>query len=329
VRRADRPLEFPTLVLGATGGFGGAVANELLARAYSVRVLARDPDKVIQRFGQHDRLGIIEGDVQHLEAVIEAADGCGVIVHAVNYPYDKWEPHLITATANVIAAAKAVSAQVLFPGNVYGLGEQTSQPVPESAQNLPTTNKGEIRAQLEQAFRNAVPEGLSRVVILRSGDYFGPSVRNGLVDPIFGNAARGKRIVAIGDSEIPHQWCYVPDVARIGIDLLEIAGKLELFEVVNFTGFVPRSQREFLRYVADQAGYPKLKIQFNPTWWRWRGALGFFVPLLRELNEISYLFNDSVILDDPRRRDLLPTFQPTPIDMAVQKTLDSYVEDAP
>jgi nucleoside-diphosphate-sugar epimerase len=304
------------------------VASELLARGHSVRALARDPAAAIQRLGHHDRLGIIEGDVQDLEAVSEAADQCGAIVHGVNYPYEKWEPHMVTATANVVAAAKAVRAQILFPGNVYGLGEQTAHPLAETAPDAPTTTKGELRVRLEQALRSSTREGVDRVIVVRSGDFFGPTVRNGLVDPIFGHASRGKTIVAIGDPEIPHQWAYAPDLARVGIDLLEVAGKLDLYEVVNYTGYVPRSHREFLRYVAAIAGHPKLRIQFNPYWWRWRGLLGFFVPVLRELSELGYLFEDAVILDDPRRRELLPAFQPTPLDMAVQTTLDSYIEEA-
>jgi nucleoside-diphosphate-sugar epimerase len=328
VRRMDRPLEFPALVLGATGGFGGAVTSELLDRGYSVHVLVRDSERALQSLDRHDHVQIFEGDVQHLDALMEAADGCGAIIHAVNYPYDKWDPHMVTASANVVAAAKKMSAQILFPGNVYGLGEQTDRPLAESAPNAPTTRKGELRLRLEHALGTSVNDGVPRVIIVRSGDYFGPTVRNGLVDPIFGNAAQGRSIVAIGSPNIPHQWAYVPDLARVGIDLLEIAGKLNPFEIVNFTGYVPRTQRDFLRYVAEQAGHPDLRIDFNPFWWRWRGVVGLFIPALRELGELDYLFENSLILDDPRRRDLLPTFQPTPIDMAVRMTLDSYAGEA-
>jgi nucleoside-diphosphate-sugar epimerase len=235
---------------------------------------------------------------------------------------------MVSASAHVVSAAQKMGAQILFPGNVYGLGEQTGHPLPERAENAPTTRKGELRVRLEHALATSVREGVARVIIVRGGDFFGPTVRNGLVDPIFGNAVRGRPIVAIGNPGIPHQWVYLPDLARVSIDLLEIAGKLDSFEVVHFAGYVPRTYGDFLRYVADEAGHPGLRIEFNPFWWRWRSVVGLFVPVLRELAELAYLFEDSVILDDPRRRELLPVFQPTPIDMAVRKTLDSYLEEA-
>ena len=40
-------------------------------------------------------------------------------------------------------------------------------------------------------------------------------------------------------------------------------------------------------------------------------------PMLRELLELDYLFEDPVILDDPARRRLVPSFQPTPLDAAI------------
>lgn len=310
------------LVLGASGGFGGAVARELVRRNRPVRAFARHPQRAARALGGAPGLEIVRGDVQDLDSLVNAARGCGAIVHGVNYPYREWRPRMVTATENVIAAARFAGATVLFPGNVYGLGPQTEAPLPETAPNLPNTAKGRLRVELEEMLERSVYLDVPRVVVLRAGDYFGPTVRNGLVDRIFGNAAAGRPIRFIGDFDKPHQWTFAPDLARLGVELLDRARRLEPFEVVHFRGFVAEPQRAFLTLVAREAGYPGLRPRRIP-WWLLRLA-GVFDPTVRELMELRYLFDEAVILDDPRRRALFPDFPSTAIEQAVRETLASY-----
>ncbi len=310
------------LVLGATGSFGGAVATELLRRGRPVRALVRDTAKLRARFGRRSELEIVEGDVLDPMALEGAAEGCGVIVHGVNYPYDLWTPHMYVATENVIATAEAKRALVLFPGNVYGLGDQTVAPLDEDAENAPCSDKGALRAELEDSLRRAASDGGARVLILRAGDYFGPTARNGMVDPIFGNAAVGRSIRTFGRLDIPHQWAYLPDLARVAADLMSKASRLAPFEVVNFAGHVVEREGEFLRLVAEQAGFPHLPVRVMP--WGLLRVVGFFNGVVRELIEMRYLFDGAVILDDPRLRELLPGFKSTGLNKAVRDTVESY-----
>jgi nucleoside-diphosphate-sugar epimerase len=310
------------LVLGATGSFGGGVARELLRRSRPVRALVRDAGTGRRALGEHPALTLTQGDVQDPVAVTRVAEGCRVIVHGVNYPYDQWVPDMERATTNIIAAARAAGATILFPGNVYGLGPQTSAPLTEAAPNEPRSRKGALRVTLEESLRQAAADGRTRVIVLRAGDYFGPTVRNGLVDPIFGNAARGKTIKAIGKLAIAHQWAFIPDLARAAIDLLDLAQSLAPFEVVHFAGHVANPQREFLRLVAAQAGRPELAIRRIPMWML--RVVGLWDGVVRELWELRYLFEESVVLDGAKLHRLLPGYADTPIDLAVRATLASY-----
>jgi nucleoside-diphosphate-sugar epimerase len=311
-----------TLILGATGSFGGGIAQELLRRGKRVRCLVRSTARARRSLGESDLLELIEGDVQDASAVRRAAENCAVIVHGINYPYDQWIPHMERATESVIAAAREARAMILFPGNVYGLGAQTGGALDETAPNRPNSRKGELRVKLEVLLQRAAEENGARVLILRAEDYFGPTVRNGLVDPIFGNAARGKTIRALGRLDAPHQWAYMPDLAHAGVELLAVADRLAPFEVVNFSGHVASPHREFLELVALEAGDPGLAIQVAP-WWLLR-FLGLFNGVIRELFELRYLFDSAVILDDAKLRRLLPDFNSTPISEAVRTTLASY-----
>jgi len=309
------------LVLGATGGFGGAVARELAGRGCRVRVLARDPVKAADRLADYPDFEIVRGDAQDANAVAQAAEGARVIVHGINYPYHQWVPYMVRATANVAAAARRTRATILFPGNVYGLGRQTGRPLDETAPNRNDTRKGRLRTDLEVSLRATVGDGV-QVVVLRANDYFGPTVRNQLVDRMFGAAARGQAITVLGNIDGPHQWAYLPDAARAAASLLERRAQLDEFDVVHFAGFLVDPQRAFLERIAALAGHPGLAIRQVPWWFV--QARGWFDPDAREVLELRYLWDNAVILDGARLSRLLPDLVPTPLDEAISATLDSY-----
>lgn len=305
------------LVLGASGSFGGAMAQEMRARGWQVRAMLRNPARL--------RLGNIEavqGDALDGSAVARAAAGVSVIVHGVNFPYHQWHPNMERVTSNALRAARHECATVVFPGNVYGFGRQIDAPLPETAGMRPNTGKGRLRVKLETMLKAATVDDGARVVVVRAGDYFGPTVRNGLVDRIFGRAAAGRPIQVIGRFEAAHQWAYVPDLARLAVDLLDSEPRLAPFEVVHYRGHVCQTQRSFLRLVAARSGNPELRIRRLP--WTALRLAGLFDPVLRELREMRYLFDEAVIIDDARRRSLLPDFQATPLESAIDQTLQSY-----
>ena len=311
----------PVLVLGATGSFGGAVAHELLARGVPVRALSRDPVAGRAQLGAAPGLAWVAADVQDGAALARAARGAGAIVHGVNYPYHRWRPHMTTATANVIAAARAEGALIVFPGNVYGLGRAAGRALDESAPMQPCSRKGALRVELETELRRAAGAGL-RVLILRAGDYFGPTARNGLVDRIFQPALQGKPIQAIGRLDVAHQWAYLPDLARATVGLMAMRDRLDAFEVVHYAGIVAEPARRFHDAVAKAAGHPGLAVRSLP-WWLFR-LLATVDPVVRELMEMRYLWDEAVILDGAKLRRLLPGHVDAGLDAAVAATLASY-----
>jgi nucleoside-diphosphate-sugar epimerase len=310
-------MDRTALVLGGSGSFGGAVALEMLSRGWQVKALARDPARV-QLIGAET----LKGDALDVDALMRAAEGVGVIVHGVNYPYHQWVPNMERVTSNVLRAARTQGATVLFPGNVYGFGAQTEAPLPETAGMRPNSEKGKLRVRLETMLRAATLDDKARVLVMRAGDYFGPTVRNGMVDRIFGHAVAGKTMQVFGRTDIAHQWSYVPDLARLAVDLLQKRETLAPFEMVHDRGHIARPQSAFLQQIATQAGKPDLKVQRVP--WLLLRAVALFDPLVRELMEMRYLFDRSVIIDDPRRQALLPDFQHTPAEQAISQTLQSY-----
>ncbi|MGO6905805.1 NAD(P)H-binding protein, partial [Rhizobium ruizarguesonis] len=76
-------MKTTALILGATGGIGGAVARKLLARGWRIRALNRDAAKVSRNEPAFDW---VQGDAMNAGDVLKAAEGVGLIVHAVNPP---------------------------------------------------------------------------------------------------------------------------------------------------------------------------------------------------------------------------------------------------
>ncbi|MDO8700754.1 MAG: NAD(P)H-binding protein, partial [Deltaproteobacteria bacterium] len=76
------------LVLGATGGIGGEVARQLRDAGWKVRALRRGGALTMER---RDGIEWVRGDAMNRDDVLAAAQGCSVIVHAVNPPgYRRW-----------------------------------------------------------------------------------------------------------------------------------------------------------------------------------------------------------------------------------------------
>src|SRR5204862_230410 len=89
------------LILGATGGIGGAMRERLLRGGWHVKALTRRPSPLLDGCEQ------ILGDAMEAAAVLAAAQGAAVIVHAVNPPgYRNWSSLVLPMIDNSIAAAQ-------------------------------------------------------------------------------------------------------------------------------------------------------------------------------------------------------------------------------
>ncbi len=209
------------LVLGATGGIGGEVARQLIARGWSVHATQRDPDK-LPPSARESGLVWHRGDAMSAADVAAAARGVSVIVHAVNPPgYRNWGKLVLPMLDNTIAAACSNGRRIVLPGTVYNFGPDAFPDLRETSPQNPVTSKGRIRADMEERLQAATTRGAS-VLIVRAGDFFGPKASNnwfsqGLVKP-------GKPVRTItypGKRGVGHQWAYLPDVAQTMVRLLE------------------------------------------------------------------------------------------------------------
>lgn len=312
------------LVLGASGGIGGEVARQLARAGWHVRGLKRGL-AATEHAGSADADGIewVGGDALDARAVLAAAAGCAVIVHAVNPPgYRDWDKLVLPMLANTIAAAEAAGAHVVLPGTVYNYGPDAFPLVREDAPQHPDTRKGAIRVRMETMLRDFSLRG-GRVLIVRAGDFFGPRAGNNWFSQVTVKAGQPvTRITNPARPGVGHQWAYLPDLAATMVALLERRAALPAFASYHFGGHwdpdgaaMPAA---IARAVAARTGARPKIVRF--PWWSVPLAAPF-MRLMRELMEMRYLWREPIRLDNAALLGVLGSEPHTPLDQAVEATL--------
>jgi nucleoside-diphosphate-sugar epimerase len=306
------------LVLGGTGSIGYAFAQELLQHNEHVTLLVRNTQKAGKLYGPHPTLQLVAGDAQDAALLKKLGAAATHIFHGINYPYGKWEEHMERVTQHVIEAAAENKATILFPGNIYNYGLTT--PITEESPFAPTSKKGVIRARLEEMLQQAAAQGNCRVTTLRLPDFWGPNVMNEGIAPIFKGALAGKAMPWLYRNDIPHQLVYTPDAARIFYQLLQLKPQ-EPYALYNYAGEVVPSIMEWQAQIAAAAGnLPKHKVYSK----RLFKLLGLFMPDIREIREMGYLWENTILLNDDKLRRTLPSVPHTPMPQAIQETLEWF-----
>jgi nucleoside-diphosphate-sugar epimerase len=308
------------LILGATGGIGGEVARQLRDGGWNVRAMQRGAARPIEH---RDGITWIRGDAMIAADVRAAAEACSVIVHAVNPPgYRRWSELVLPMLDNTIAAARAVDATIILPGTVYNFGPDALPLLTEESPQHPVTRKGAIRVEMERRLSAASKTGI-QVLIVRAGDFFGPTARNnwfsqGLVKP-------GKPVRAVSNPNsrgVGHSWSYLPDVARTMIALLSHRESLASFSTFHMAGYWDADgtgmSAAIQRVVMRRSGREPRIAAF--PWWLVSLASPF-VETFREMLEMRYVWKEPVRLDNKRLIAELGREPHTPLDKAVEATL--------
>ena len=242
------------LILGATGGIGGAVATALSQRGWRITALHRDPARAGKKTGA---ITWVHGDAMSPQDVVGAARGATLIVHAVNPPgYRNWSQWVLPMLDSSIQAARTTGARILLPGTIYNYGPDAFPLLREDSPQNPVTRKGKIRAEMERRLRHAADSGV-RSLIVRAGDFFGPQSGNnwfsqGLIKP--GQSV--KSISYPGRPHVGHAWAYLPDLAACMTQLIEQESRLGTFETFHFAGHWDADGTQMTRAIrlAAQAG---------------------------------------------------------------------------
>lgn len=307
------------LVLGAAGRLGRTVAEAFVAAGWRVKGLVRATN------GGPSRLpaGVeaVVADATNRDAVIAAAHGVDVVFHGLNPLYTEWEHTVLPMVDVVIAAARASGATILFPGNVYNFGAGMPATLTATTPEAPTTSKGHLRQQLEQRLRDAAADGVQTIVV-RAGDFFGGTGPGTWFDLA---VLKDDGVITwpAADLDVVHAWAYLPDLARTFVQVANARASLSTFEVFCFEGHNVTGAAFIaaLDSAIAAAGQVRRRRKTLP-WWA-MGLISPFVPMVKAIREMRYLWTTPHALVDDRLARLPGPVQHTPLVEAARTLLPS------
>ena len=307
------------LVIGATGGIGGATARAMLRKGWRVRAMHRSPEVVARRPGAQG-IDWIKGDAMSRDDVVAAAQGADVIVHGANPPgYKNWRGLAIPMLANTIEAARIVGARILLPGNVYNYGADAGEVVTEASPQNPLTRKGKVRVEMETMLAEAARTGV-RSVVIRAADFLGAGAPSSWFQAVMVKPGKPVRSMTYpGERGVGHAWAYLPDLAEAFAQIAEREDELPAFETFNFEGHWFERGFELVDSVRRAVGNEALPIKRFP--WLAIYVLAPVVPLFREMIEMRYLWKQPLRLDNAKLVAFLGGEPRTHHDEAVRATL--------
>jgi nucleoside-diphosphate-sugar epimerase len=225
-------------------------------------------------------------DALDADSVRGAVAGFRQVVLAIGFPYVGaiWREAWPRAMTNFVEACAATGARLVFVDNLYMYGPQTA-PLSEATPLTPYGVKPAARVAATRIWMAASEAGRLRVAALRAPDFYGPGVVQAhLGATAFGALARGDAATLIGSPDTPHDFAYVPDLARAVVTLLDAPD--DAFGQAWHAPCAPtRSPREILALGAAALGVkPAVRGLATPL----VGPLSLFVPPLREMREMRF-----------------------------------------
>jgi len=280
--------ENPLHVVFGTGQVGLTVATRLSEIGLSVRTVSRRrPSKLPGGIDWR------AADVTDPEAAVDAAKGASVVYQCLNAPYTEWPKLFPPLQRNVLTAAEQTDALLVTLENLYAYGPTGGKPMTEDLPLAATTSKGRTRAAMTAELLAAAEAGRVRIAIGRASDFFGAGVtESSLGARVFGNAVAGKRADFIGNPDLLHTYSYVPDIAA-GLVILG-TDERAVGQVWHLPGPETVTTRALLGLIAGDLNHPVGIRNVPPLALR---VLGLVKPLMRELAEMSYEFEQPFVLD--------------------------------
>lgn len=305
-------------VIFGTGALGSAVMRELVHRGARVRM--------VNRSGKADvpaGVEVVKGDATDIASTTALTKGADVVYQTAQPDYTKWPQEFPQLQAGILEGTAANGAKLVIGDNLYMYGQHTGS-LTEDLSYAATTRKGRVRAQMAKDALEAHRSGKLPVTIGRAADFYGPGAT---VQGFFGSRVlepllAGKQVSLFGDIDLPHTFSYIDDFGKA----LVILGQHD--EAFGQAWHIPNAPTTTTRAVLNmffaEAGLPP-KIGTIPN--IMVKLLGFVSPVIREIDEMMYEFNEPFVVDHSRFERAFGNIA-TPHQEAVRATLNWFKQRA-
>ena len=300
-------------VLFGAGQVGHALAGLLLHAGKRVRIAKRSTA------GAPQGAEVIQGDATDPVFCAQATQGAATVYHCMNPPYNArlWAELVPHWMDNLIAAAGRAGARIVVLDSVYMLGRPGGRPLDDDTPLNPCSRKGEIRARATERLFEAHRRGDVLGTAGRASDYYGPGgTVTHMGDQFWPRALAAKRAWVLVNPDAVHTYHYIPDVAAglmtLGCADSDIYGRPWMLPCTR-----PGTMRELVARFSRKLGR-EIRLSSVPRWMV--HASGIFIPLLREVDEMMYQWDEPFVINDRRFRERFQQ-EPNDVDEAAAATV--------
>jgi len=249
-----------------------------------------------------------------------AVEGSEVVYLTVGLEYDinVWRTQWPPLMKNVIEACKKYNSKLVFFDNVYSYGKVDGW-MTEETPAKPNSEKGKVRAELNEMIMKEVKEGNLKALIAKAADFYGPETPLSFVNiMVFDNFKKGKKAQWFIDVNKKHSFTYTPDAGK-GTAIL---GNKE--SAYNQIWHLPTNNnvltgKEFIE-LAAKAMSAKPDYTVVKKWMV--QMLGLFNKVVKESVEMLYQ-NDSDYLFDSTKFEKAFNYKPISYEEGIIKTAES------
>ncbi len=307
------------MVVGATGGTGAAITEELVRQGKPVIAFGRSREKlerIARKLGNPDHLTLAVGDAWKPEQIIAQAGGADVLFHCANVPYYEMEAKLIPLGESIMEAANRLAVKVVAVDGIYPYGRRQADLVTEEHPKQPHTRKGKVRLAFEHMLFSSRWSN-TEVMIVRLPDYYGPTANEAsYLGSTLEAIAAGKMTFFVGNMKVPREYVYLPDAAAMIVKLAQ--ADFAYGQNWNIPGAGQISGREIVRIAQAASGKSKPVIPLKKTG---LSLLGIAVPVIKEIVEMLYLTEEPLTLSREKYTSQIGPIVATPFEKGIAATI--------
>ena len=302
------------IILGAGGAISRVLVKELSSDNQKLKLAARN-FKIIEGFES------VKTDLLNFNEVNNIIEEFSTVylVAGLTYSIKVWNDQWPKIMRNVVEACSAKKSKLIFFDNVYAYGKVNGVMTEETPVN-PSSKKGEVRAKLLEYLNEEIRKKNITALIARAADFYGPYTEGvSLISiSVLDKFLKGKKAQWFCNTKVKHSFTNTGDCGKA----LYLLSKSE--SNFNQTWHMPtanpaKTGEELIKIAAE-------KLNVKPDYtvlkkWMFK-LIGSFNPLIKELTEMLYQYEDDYIFDSSKFEKKF-NFTPTPYEQGIDESIKS------
>lgn len=280
-------------ILGAGGGAGTEITRELSNYTKEIRVVSRNPKKV----NETDQL--IKADLTDSKQLDEAVKGSDIVYVTIAFEYKLkvWKEQWPLFMKNLINSCSRHNSKIVFVDNVYMYDPRYLSNMTEETPMNPVSEKGKVREKVAEMLMDAVEKNKVEAIIARAPDFYGPGVLGSMLyQTVYLKLIKDKNPQWLGKLDVIHSFIYSKDIGKA----VALLGNTP--DAYNQVWHLPTTDQkltnqQWIELMMKAMNKQKI-IQAMPDWMI--SALGIFVPILKELNDVGYQFRQDYFFNSSK-----------------------------